>query len=144
MLHDHQYHQGNEPYEHRGQFKDHRLVVVEGLYKPGPSEVPTSGSTNDRMTRGEAVVYELHDQTGKPDLAKTYDLALFWKDTLSFDELHLAYDTFDPSGELSGQIVLIMPTVDENYNVGRRFENNLCTLYNGNIQGNELIEVISA
>jgi len=129
----------------RGQFKDHRLVVAEGLYKQGPSETLTPGSTNDRMTRGEAVVYELHDNTGKPDLGKTYDLALYWKDTLSFNELHLAYDTFDPSGELMGQIVLIMPEVDADYNVvGGRFTNTLCTLYNGNVQGNELIEVTEA
>ena len=128
----------------RGEFKDHRLVVVEGLYKKGPGETLTPGSTNDRATRGEVVVYELHDASGKPDLDKTFDLALYWKDNLSFDELQLSYDTFNTDGSLTGQIVLVMPEVDSDYNiVGGRYKNKLVTLYNNNVQGNELIEITS-
>lgn len=128
--------------ENKGQFKDHRLVVVEGLYKAGPSETITSGSLNDTASKGQTVVYELHDKTGKIDAEATYDLAEWWKDILNFDKLSLSYDTFDPSGEMTAQIILTMPVVDSNYNlVNGRYGNQIETLYNMNVQGQELIEI---
>jgi hypothetical protein len=135
----------NTVLNNRGEFKNHRLVVVEGLYKVGPSETLTADSVNDRATRGEVVVYEVHNQAGRIDLGKTYDLAAWWKDTLGYDKLSLSYDSFDPSGELTAQIVLIMPPVDADYNlVNGRYANKLETTYNNNVQGNELIEVTAA
>lgn len=129
----------------RGEFRDYRLVVAEGLYKAGPGETPTPNSVNDRATRGEAVVYELHDASGAIDHDKTYELALWWKDTLNYDHLTLSYDTFDPDGSLTAQIILIMPKVDANYQlVNGRYDNVIETLYNNNVQGNELIEVTAA
>jgi len=131
--------------EDRGEFKDYRLIVAEGLYKKGPNETITSGSINDLARKGQAVVYELHNEAGVPDLERTFDLADYWKDTINFEKLILSYDTFDPSGNLTAQIILVMPEIDTNYNlVNRRYANNLETLYNNNSQGLELIEITSA
>lgn len=128
--------------ENSGEFKDHRLVVVEGLYKKADGETLTPGSLNDRATRGEVVVYELHDASGKLDFDKTFELATYWKDSLQFDKLTLSYDTFDPSGELTVQLILTMPPIDENYNVTTgKFSNQIETLFNNKTQGNELIEI---
>ena len=130
--------------DNQGEFKDYRLVTVEGLYVQGPSEELTTGSFNERATRGEVVVYELHDKNGQIDLAKTYDLATYWKDSLLYDKLSLSYDTYD-SGKLVGQIILTMPEIDSSYNlVNGRYGNQIETLFNGNVQGNELIEITSA
>lgn len=126
----------------RGEFKDYRLVVVEGLYTTGPTETLTQGSLTYHASRGESVVYELHNTAGKIDPTTTYELALWWKDNLNYDKLSLSYDTFDPSGEMTTQIVLTMPEVDKDYNLVRgRYQNKLETLFNMNLQGNELIEV---
>lgn len=126
----------------QGAFRDYRLVVAEGLYVKGQNETLTPSSLNDLATKGRVVVYELHNRTGKPDLEKTYDLALWWKDTLLYDKLIISYDNFDPSGALTAQIILVMPEVDANYNiVGTYYKNELQTLYNNNVQSNELIEI---
>jgi hypothetical protein len=130
--------------EDKGQFANHRLVVVEGLYKKGPKEELTTDSTNDLATKGRVVVYELHDKTGNPDPEATYNLAIYWKDNLLFDELQLDYDTFDPNGNMSVQIVLIMPEVDKDWKISGKYQMKLKTLYNGNVQGNELIEILEA
>ncbi len=128
----------------KGEFKNHRLVIVEGLYKKGDQETLTPGSLNERATRGEVVVYELHDASGKPDLNKTFELATLWKDSIQFDKLSLSYDTFDPSGELACQIILTMPPVDAKYNVKTgRFANQVETLFNNKVQGHDLIEITS-
>ena len=129
----------------KGSFSNHRLVVVEGLYKPGPTETPTPDSINDRATKGEAVVYELHNAAGEIDIEKTYDLATWWKDSLNFDKLILSYDTLSPDESLVAQIILIMPEIDSEYKlVNKMYSNKLQTLYNNSVQGNELIEIQSA
>lgn len=128
--------------ENKGQFKDYRLVVVEGLYKAGPSETITPGSLNDTASKGQTVVYELHDKFGNIDSEATYDLAVWWKDILNFDKLSLSYDTFETNGKLTAQIILTMPLLDDNYNVTTgRYSNQIETLYNMNVQGQELIEI---
>lgn len=129
----------------RGPFKNHRLVIVEGLYKKHDTETLTTGSFNERATRGEVVVYELHDANGKPDPEKTFELATLWKDSIQFDKLTLWYDSFDPSGELACQIILTMPPVDAKYNVKTgRFANQIETRFNNKVQGHDLIEITSA
>ena len=127
----------------KGEFKDHRLVVVEGLYKPGPDETPSADSVNDYATKGRAVVYELLSADGTVDIGKTYDLAMYWKDSISFDKIILAYDTFDPSGELKSQIILVMPEIDGEYTTNT-YKNELETTFNSKSQGKELIEILEA
>jgi len=104
-------------------------------------ERPTSGGVNDLRRTGRAIVYQLIDKNGKTDPRKTFDLAVFWKDYIGYDRLTLDYDTFDPSGELTCQIVLEIPEVPASYEV--QFAYNLQTTYNGELQTkNELLEIL--
>jgi len=124
-------------------FGDFRLVVVEGLYVPSPGETVTPKSINETKMNGQTVVYELHDSEGKISPEKTYDLAVYWKDSLNYDELILDYDHYDPNGSLNVQIILTMPEIDNSYSIiSGKPANKLSTLYNNVKQGDELIEVI--
>lgn len=99
-----------------------------------------SGILELRRT-GQAVTYQLVGRDGKTDPAKTFDLAVFWKDYIQYDKLTLDYDTFDPSGDLTCQIVIETPKVPENFDVTYGF--NLETKYNGELQTvNELLEIL--
>ena len=125
-----------------GSFKNNRLVVLEGLYKQGASEKLTPGSLNSLATNGQVVVYQLQGLDGKQDLSRMFDLAIYWKDNLFYDELILDYDKFDPQGALSCQIILVMPNFPSDYQVA--FQSNIKTLFNGNVQSpNSLVEIKS-
>lgn len=125
-----------------GRFKDHRMVVVEGLYRKNPSETLTAGSFNDLASKGQVVVYELLNSKGQVDLLKTFDLAIFLKDNLFYDKLVLSYDKFDPSGALHAQIIIQMPAVKEDYDCS--YLMNIETLYNYKVQATkEFIEIVS-
>lgn len=128
-----------------GEFKDFRLVVVEGLYKKGPNEKITANSNNDLAMKGRTVVYELHDEKGQISLEKTFDLAAYWKDMLKFEKLILSYDTFNPDGSMTAQIILCMPEFDADYNVvGGKYSNIVETHYNNNVLGTDLIEALTS
>lgn len=106
-------------------------------------ERPTPGSINDLRRTGRAIVYQLIDKNGRTDPRKTFDLAVFWKDYIDYDKIVLDYDTFDPNGDLTSQIVLAMPEVPESFEVG--FQYDLETMYNGEMQvKNELLEILPA
>ena len=142
----------------RAEFSEHRLIVSEGVYEPTPyfidgevtdegqqrdyaGERPTLRSINDFRRTGQAVVYQLIDKEGKTDHAKTFDLAVFWKDYIDFRLMFLDYDTYDPSGELTSQIVLVMPEMDETYTA--TYGKIIATTYNGELQArNELVEIL--
>lgn len=125
-----------------GVFKNHKLVVREGLYIKGPQEELTSGSLNDLATTGRVVVYQLLGLDGQADNQMMFDLATYWKDTVFFDELELAYDKFDPSGKLECQVILVMPTIPTNYAV--KYKQKIKTTFNGNLQAsNSLVEITS-
>jgi len=122
-----------------GKFKDFRLVVAEGLYRPGASEVVTAGSINDLRQDGRAVVYELINKNGSVDAAKTFELASYWSDFIAFDKMILSYDTFNPNGRLHAQIILIMPTLPASYEA--TFSRRVETHFNNQPQTvNELVE----
>jgi len=122
-----------------GQFADLRLVVAEGWYRAGPNEELDPLSINYLMTQGQAVVYELIDENGEINLEKTFDLAVYWKDNIKFDQLILDYDIYEPDGSLNAQIILVMPEISPPWNVtyGMKVE----TRFNNYVQGSELIEV---
>ena len=130
------------------EYAQHRLIVAEGIYEPNPAfdlagnyigERP-SGVLNLRRT-GRAVVYQLIDRSGKTDPQKTFDLAAFWKDYIDYDKLTLDYDTFDPNGALTCQIVIETPKVPASYVVS--YKHDLETTYNGELQTkNELLEIL--
>ena len=122
-------------------FANFRLNVVEGVYRPGPDEEITAGSINELKLKGRAVVYSLTDSNGVHDNSMMFDLAEYWKDTLYFEKLILAYDTYGPDEEIKAYIILIMPEISSDW-VGL-FAGDVETTYNGNVvsQG-ELVECI--
>jgi hypothetical protein len=123
------------------EFEDFRLVVAEGLYRPAPGEELLDGSINDSLKKGYAVVYELLDDNGFNAVEKTFDLAVYWKDTLQFDKMILDYDTYDPNGKLNAQIILIMPKIFDPWRV--TYSNTFETRFNNYVQAtNELIEIL--
>ena len=124
-----------------GEFGDYRLVVAEGLYRPAAGEVLSIGSTNFLMANGQAVVYELIDEDGNNAYDKTFDLAVYLKDNIEFEKLILDYDSYDPSGQLNAQIVVIMPKIRHPWAV--TYENKVETQFNNYVQStNELVEIL--
>lgn len=124
----------------KGTFRNLRLDVAEGVYRPGPKETLTANSVNDLKTKGRAIVYELFDDQGDIALSETFDLAEYWKDTLNFDKMILSYDTIDPAGKLRAQIILIMPEVSDNWTA--KFNRLVETHFNNNVQTEgELVEI---
>lgn len=125
-----------------GAFKNHRLIVIEGLYRKGESETLVSGGLNDLATKGQVVVYQLINQNGIPDHATMFDLAVYWKDSLLYDKLILDYDSFNPDGSLECHIILQMPVVSSTFTA--KFKKQLETRYNGNLQtSGELVEILA-
>lgn len=119
-------------------FSDCRLEVVESV---GPG-TPEAGSPGEKKQRGLMVVYELINNTGKPDGPKTFDLALFLKDHLVYDEICLWYDRFSSDRSLRMQLVITLPEVDVSYDYGTP-KYGLCTYYNGKISSaKELGEIL--
>lgn len=119
-------------------FNDVRLIVSEGIYREGPTETLT-GDTS-KKNKGELVYYQVIDKNGKLDFEKSFDIAEYWKDYTNFDELRLDYDTYNPDGSLTVSIGVLMPTVDEGFNVN--FKNDVKTFFNNSLQSaDELVEI---
>lgn len=101
----------------------------------------SASGLNLKKRTGEAIVYQLIGLDGKTDPRKTFDLAVYWSDYTDYNKLTLDYDTFDPSGELTCQIVMETPKVPESYDV--KFEYKVATTYNGALQSEgDLIEIL--
>ena len=125
---------------HQGEFADFRLIVAEGLYKKSPDEVLDITSINYKMSKGQAVVYELLDENGETNPEITFDLAVYWKDNLQFEKLILDYDTYNPDGSINVQVILIMPEISAGWEID--YSNNIETRFNNFVQStNELIEI---
>lgn len=114
--------------ENFGKFRDYRLVVAEGLYKPYKDEQLQINSVNYLKSKGRTVVYELRDQDGNIAHERTYDLAVYWKDNLQFEKLVLSYDTIAPDGSLMAQLILTMPRIIPPWTV--EYKNEIATDYN--------------
>ena len=121
-------------------FNDVRLIVSEGIYRAGPTEF--LGGDNIKKADGRTVVYQVIDPDGKVNHERTYEVAEYWKDYNFFEKLTLDYDTLNPDGSLTSQIVVEMPTVlGASYDVN--FNMFIDTVYNGRLLSvNELIEVL--
>lgn len=109
--------------------------------------VPTfqrSGYSNEWQNKrrfGQSIGYQLIDKNGKTDPRKSFDLAVYWKDYIDYDKLELAYDYFDPNGDLTTSILLTMPEVPETFEVS--FNYDLETTFNSALQTkNELLEIL--
>ena len=124
------------------EFKDFRLQVAEGLYRAEEGEeLDVSDGINFLMSRGRAVVYELINMKGEIAIEKTFDLAVYLKDTLNFEKLILDYDNYNPDGSLNAQIIIIMPEITPPWTV--TYKNEVETRYNNFSQvTNELMEAL--
>ena len=119
-------------------FNDVRLIVSEGIYREGPTE--TLAGDTSKKNKGELVYYQVIDKNGTIDFEKSFDIAEYWKDYTNYDELRLDYDTYNPDGSLTVSIGVLMPTVDEGFNVN--FKNDVKTFFNNSLQSaDELVEI---
>ena len=129
------------------EFSQHRLIVSDGVYEPY-QDFTASGykgeypsGFNKLRQNGQGIGYQLINKNGKSDPRKSYDLAVFWKDYLDYDEIELAYDTFDPNGDLVTTILVSMPKVGEDFDVSFGYDIN--TTFNGTLQTqSELLEIL--
>tara|TARA_R110000868_G_scaffold411764_2_gene709290 strand:- start:3228 stop:5693 length:2466 start_codon:yes stop_codon:yes gene_type:complete len=120
-------------------FKGFNLVVSEGLYRPGPSEIVTPGGINELKLQGRAVVYNLIDRTGKSNPTIMFDLAAYWKNKIYYDKMILSYDTID--SKLNARLIIILPEINDDWygNYRRLLE----TEYNNTLLSrNELTEAL--
>lgn len=99
-----------------------------------------NATINELKHSGRAVVYTLYNASGKIDFAATYDLSLYIRDHLFYDQLSLDYDTVRPDGTLSAQLIVVMPTVTPSFEV--TFGMYASTYYNRKVfSSNELVHI---
>ena len=123
------------------EFGGYRLVVDEGIYKPGPTETPTTDSINDLAQNGRAIAYKLYNEQGEVDIPVQFDLAIYWKDSILYEKIICDYDKFNPDGSIDFQIILVVPNISSTFT--GNFSKKLETRYNGKVQSsNELIEIL--
>ena len=119
-------------------FNDVRLIISEGIYRAGPSETLVDDTL--AKSKGELVYYQVIGKDGIIDFEKTFDIAEYWKDYTNYDELRLDYDTYNPDGTLTASIGVLMPVVDQTFEVN--FKNDVKTFFNNSLQSrDELVEI---
>jgi hypothetical protein len=124
-------------------FLEHRLEVIESIAPVSEAAAGTGNSINARKATGRLVAYEVMNNAGQVDEAKTFDLALFWKDHVRYDELALWYDRFNPDGSLSCQLLVTVPEASESWSLSNP-KRDLVTYYNGKINAKgELVEIVA-
>ena len=134
--------------ENEGRFKNHRIIVSEGVYKLG-NVVPRKGSTVDLRTNGQAITYELYDEQNRNLTDVSYEFAAYLADQLPFfEKIILDYDTIEPNpssepwSKVNTQIVVTMPEVDKEYKFIGAPSYTLFTAFNNNLlSGTDLVEV---
>lgn len=130
----------NSAQQHVEYLNSHRLIVAEGLYKKQPDEKLDANSLNFLASRGQVVVYELRDRSGKIDTEATFNLAQYCKDYINFDKMILDYDSYNTDESLNAQIIIQMPPVNADWSM--RFKNEIETRFNNYTQTNgELVEI---
>lgn len=108
------------------------LDIVEGVYSPEEGEVIQPNGALDLRTKGRLVVYELVGLNGIVNLDKTFELADYIAKNFKYDKVILDYDTYDPSGELNAQVVVITPEI--NPDLSADFKMEIETVFNGKVQ----------
>lgn len=120
-------------------FSAHRVDVTEGIYFPGENEV--LGGVNQLKSEGRAVVYAVYNKEGEIDAAKTFDVAVYWKDYFKYDEIALYYDIYSPGVAGNVNIVVTMPTITADFNTS--FSGKINTYYNDTLAfADELVEIM--
>ena len=132
------------------QFKDYQLVVAEGVYKATAGETLTPGSVPFLAQTGRAIVYEMYDENNISSSEIIFDFATRLATNLfDYDKIIIDYDEIDPDPALEGdtlnvQVIVVMPEVDENYNIvgAPKPERKLETRLNNQILSNtDLVEI---
>ena len=149
------------------EFKNHRLQVTEGYYHPAKgireegqtakdywrepfkkedgggcqkSIVRGSPYINELKHNGRAVVYTLYNSRGKIDYSKTFELALYIRDTFFYDQLSLDYDYTRPDFTMTQQLIVVMPKIEKDFKAN--FEMKVSTYFNRQtFDGSDLIEI---
>jgi hypothetical protein len=124
------------------QFNKHRLIVAESVYPQRDIEVNTGHKVNLFKAQGRTVVYQLANQEGQIANDMIFDLAVIWKDYITFEELFLDYDTYNPDGSLTSQIVLRLPEILPDFRTNN-VSGIVKTYFNGKVQSvEELVEIL--
>lgn len=90
---------------------------------------------------GKNVTFKIVDRSGKVNNKRTFDVAAYFKDIAYFDEMVLAYDTYEGKDNLTSRIILKMPDIDDNWT--GVFNRNISTEFNNNkLATNEFIEAL--
>jgi hypothetical protein len=85
-------------------------------------------------------VYTLFNSRGKVDYSATFDLSLYMRDTFFYDQLTLDYDLNRPDGQMSQQLIVVMPTVTPSFEV--TFQMRVGTYFNRSLFSQEdLVEI---
>ena len=133
--------------KNNGKFKDFRIVVAEGVYKPLSTETLTAGGILDLAKTGRAITYELYDNNNKIYNEITYEFAEYLAEYLPlYDKIILHYDNIDPNAgnKLHSQVTVIMPEINNEYKIISSVQPKfiLETYYNGKIMSNtDLVEI---
>jgi hypothetical protein len=132
------------------QFKDYQLVVAEGVYKATAGETLTPGSVPYLAQTGRAITYEMYNQNNISSPEVVFDFATRLATNLfGYDKIIIDYDEIDPNAGLEGatlnvQVIVVMPQIDENYDIvgAAKPELKLETRLNNQILSNtDLVEV---
>ena len=95
---------------------------------------------NELKYEGCAVAYTLYNSRGKVDYSGMYDVALYIRDTLYFDQLSLDYDTIRPDRVMGQQLIVVMPKITSDFKAV--FQQKVCTYFNRQMfSSTELIEI---
>lgn len=129
-----------------GAFKDFRIIVAEGVYRPGPSETLSPGSIKDLARIGRAITYELYDDDNVSYPEITFEFAEHCVEYLGvFDKIVLHYDKFHPSRKIHSQVTVIMPEINSTFEFKTNPRYALETRFNTKtLSGTDLVEVIEA
>ena len=131
------------------QFKDYQLVVTEGVYKATAGETLTNGSVPQLAQTGRAITYEMYDENNVSSPEAVFNFATRLATNLfGYDKIIIDYDKIDPAPALDGvslnvQVIVVMPEVDEDYNIvgAPKPERKLETRYNNQVLSNtDLVE----
>ena len=126
------------------QFKNQKLTVTEGIYKPFEGETLTEGSIPFLAQTGRAIVYELHDENNKQSEEVSFNFATRLAESLfGYDKIILDYDTLEKDN-LNIQIIVIMPEIDADYNPKAPSKFEYETRFNNKkLSNTDLIEIVS-
>ena len=121
-------------------FDNLSLAVSEGLYSTQNLDILTPGTDKYLARSGRCIAYKLIGLDGKIDVYKTFKLAEHWSSYVQYEKLILDYDTLNPDGSLTVQIIVHIPEIPNTYKA--IFNKNLETRWNFEVLAkDELVQI---